>query len=70
MGFWEECLEALEEAFLCPRAGKKTKHVFKIIAVFPVPVSLPNQYRAHVTQESVSLFYIKLACPSLQPQKL
>lgn len=22
VGFWEECLEALEEAFLCPCAGE------------------------------------------------
>lgn len=23
LGLWEECVEALEEAILCPRAGKK-----------------------------------------------
>lgn len=25
MGFWEECLEALEEAFLCPCTGRSSK---------------------------------------------
>lgn len=34
VGFWEECLEALEETFLCPRAGKKQNMFLRSLQCF------------------------------------